>query len=45
MIQEIEGVFYNDPPIPETTAETISVLSKSDSMYQWHKYVTDSCGC
>jgi len=35
MIQEIEGVFYNDPPMPETTDETISVLSKRDSRDQW----------
>jgi hypothetical protein len=40
MIREIEGIFYNDPPIPETVADTVSILSPSDSGELWDHYVS-----
>lgn len=39
-MEEIEGIFYDDPQIPENRRDTISVLSRADAAKRWDKYVT-----
>ena len=38
--REIEGVFYNDPPIPEEVMRTIAILSRSKSGDLWDRHVS-----
>ena len=42
MMEEIEGVFYDDPEIPEERRDTISVLSREDAGERWDKYVSSN---
>lgn len=42
MIDEIEGFFYNDPPIPSELADTISILNEFDAGKEWDRYVSGS---
>ncbi|QYJ72308.1 DUF2947 domain-containing protein [Shewanella sp. FJAT-51649] len=40
MKKEIEGVFYNDPEMPQTDLNKINILSKESTSEKWTEYVS-----
>jgi len=39
-LTEIEGTFYNDPPIPEAKHEEIKILAQSEVQELWDRYIS-----